>query len=134
MKIDLEKVQSRLFEKETVRKRISRDFGIVQDPVDAKHFVSLIVDALKQPVAAELLEQAVTNGEVFRAAVWALGSNSRNWCDFLRKEEQIRELLEGYDPRAALQSFQKHPEILNKIKSYLAGTTSSQDAVSMFEW
>lgn len=134
MKIDLEKVQNRLFEKATVRRRISKDFGIAQDPVDAKHFVSLVVDALKQPVAVEPLEQAVTNGEVFRAAAWALGSNSRNWCNFLRKEEQIKELLEGYDPRAALLSFQKHPEILNRIESYLAGKTASQDAMSMFEW
>ena len=134
MKIDLERVQSRLFENETVRTRILKDFGIAQNPVNAKHFIGLVVDALKQPVAAEPLEQAVTNGEVFRAAVWALGSNSRNWCLFLRNETQIRILLEGYDPQAALLSFDRHPDILNKIESYLVGQTSSHDAQSIFMW
>jgi hypothetical protein len=134
MKIDLEKIQSRLFENETVRARILKDFGIAQNPVNARHFVSLVVDALKQPVAPQPLQQAVTNGEMFEAAVRALGSNSRNWCHFLRNETQIRILLEGYDPQAALKSFHNHPDILNKIESHLVGQTSSQDAQSMFMW
>ena len=134
MKIDLDKVQSRLFEKDAVRGRILRDFGVAEIPVDDKHFVKLLIDALKQPVAAQPLAQTLTNVEVFRAASWALGSNSRNWCDFVRNEGQLRILLGGYDPLATVQSLKRGPQILNDIKVCLKGQTSGRDTENMLRW
>jgi hypothetical protein len=134
MQIDLDKLRSRLFEKDTVRKRVLRDFGIKQNPADAKHFARLVVDALEQSVVAQPLKQTITNKQVFRAAVRALGSNNRDWCDFLRNEEQIKNLLAGYDPHATVQSFEKDSEILHKLKFCLKGQTSSRDAESILRW
>jgi hypothetical protein len=134
MKINLDEIQSRLFEKDMVRKKILRDFGISQEPIDPKDFVRLVVDALNQPVVFQPLDQWIANSDVFRAAVWALGSNSRNWCHFLRNEKQIKDILEGYDPVAAALSFDKHPDILSRIESNLVGQTSRRDAESMRKW
>ena len=134
MKIDLDKVQSRHFEKDAVRARILRDFGVAEVPVDVRDFVRLLIDALKQPVAAQPLAQVLTNVEVFRAAVWALGSNSRNWCDFVSKEGRLRNLVEQYDPLATIRSLERHPQILNDIKLCLKGQTSSRDTENILRW
>ena len=134
MKIDLDKIQDRLFEKDAVRGRILRDFGVTKVPVDAGDFVRLIIDALKQPVATQPLAQTLTNVEVFRAAVWALGSNSRNWCDFVKTEGQLRILLEQYAPLAAIQSLKRRPRLLDDIKLYLKGQTSSRDSENVLRW
>jgi hypothetical protein len=134
MKMDLDKIRNRLFEKDSVRQRILRDFGISQDPADANAFAGLIIEALKQPVVADPLQQKLTNREVFQAAVRALGSNSRNWCDFLKQEKSICGLLEGYDPQATVQSFKRDAELVNRIASHLTGQTSGRDAENMVMW
>jgi hypothetical protein len=134
MKIDLAKVQSSLFEKTAVRERIKLDFAIASTPVDAVDFARLLVDTLKQSVAAQPLEQTITSAKLFQAAVWALGSNSRDWCVFRRYEERLRILLEDYVPQSAVRSLVRRPRILNEIKFCLKGVTSGRDADAIVRW
>lgn len=93
--IDLDKVTAACFSDDLIRARICSDFGIeargtVQDLADK------LIEALGQRApAGHSWESRVKNRCVFRAAVFAIGSNSRKWATFLKHERQLRKGKKG---------------------------------------
>jgi hypothetical protein len=71
---------------------------------------------------------------VFRAAVWALGSNNRAWATFLRNESQLAQLLGGYDPTHAHIAAQQGALTAEALKHYLPGQTAGGDANAILSW
>jgi hypothetical protein len=76
----------------------------------------------------------VSNAGVFRAAVKAIGSNSRTWATFLRNEPRIVDLLGGYDPVFTHQAFTRGDLSLIQLKSCVPGQSSTADAKAIRGW
>lgn len=123
VKIDLERVGKALFEDPKQRGRIARDYGVSDQFSTAGEFVDRLVKALDQaPVANPLRRGNLSPPRVFRAAVMALGSNSRKWAAFLKQEEALSRKLRGYDPEK-LSLGDIHVE---ELLSYFPGLTCTK--------
>lgn len=134
MQINAEAIKQRLFTDPTVRTRIIRDYGIDSRPKNAHDFVAAVLGQLEQEPAPRPLEQSVSNADVFRAAVRALGSNSRSWATFLKHERRLFGLLHGYDPVHTHRAVERGELSLEQIKSCLPGQSSSADASAILRW
>ncbi|MEK6244357.1 MAG: hypothetical protein AABM33_07620 [Pseudomonadota bacterium] len=130
-KIDLERVADALFKDPKQRGRIARDYGISDQFGTAGEFVDRLVKALDQaPVADPLTRENLSPRRVYRAAVMALGSNSRKWAAFLRQEEALSRKLHGYDPEKLSVSDIHVEELL----PYFPGLTCTKDAKAVVNW
>src|SRR5688572_18438783 len=97
--VNLDKVREKLFADSKVVARICRDFGL-RLPSSPRDLADSLVKTFGQVQAVESVP-STPEGRIFRAAVFALGSNSRRWATFLKFEERNRDtLLRSYDPRA----------------------------------
>ncbi len=134
MKILLHAVIHRLFQDHGVRTRILSDYGITSQPATAEDFATAIVAQLDQIAVSQPLAQRLTNAEVFRAAVKALGSNNRAWATFLRSEPRINELLYGYDPERTFEAFASGDLTIEQLKEHLPGQSSTNDARAIRSW
>lgn len=134
LKIDTEKIKERLFSDSNVRGKIARDFGIIDSTQTKEQFFTALTTALGQVAIECPLDQNIDNKIVFKAAVWALGSNSRRWSTFLANEEKLGGLLVDYDPHRVCDSCQNVPDFLSKVASCLPGQTASRDAEGIKAW
>ena len=134
VQINAEAIKQRLFTDPTVRTRIIRDYGIDSRPKNAHDFVAAVLGQLEQEPVPRPLEQSVINADVFRAAVRALGSNSRSWATFLKHERWLFGLLRGYDPVHTHRAVERGELSLEQIKSCLPGQSSSADASAILRW
>lgn len=132
--IDLDKVIERCFSDPCIRKRICGDFGI-KDSGTAQDLASKLVKQFDQiPPKGHSWENHLDNCRVFRAAVFAIGSNSRNWATFLKYECRLKEILFGYDPAAVRERLRSGRSIEEDIKKCLPGQTVSKDSEAILDW
>ncbi len=129
MQIDIQAIKDRLFSNEAVRSRIARDFGLPDIQTDADEFAASVLYKLGQRPSPTPLDQKLSNAEVFRAAVRALGSNQRKWADYLGNESRIAEVLCGFDPGEASKCAR-----VENIARWLPGQSSNADARAILEW
>lgn len=78
MSIDTQSISERIFA-DPAKSKILYDFGISSEPDTAAQMVEMLCGALGQRPVAHPLTQHLSNRAVFRAAVRAIGSNSRSW-------------------------------------------------------
>ena len=132
--IDLDKVIERCFSDPEIRKRICKHFGI-KDSGTAQVLASKLVKQFDQiPPKGHSWENHLDNCRVFRAAVFAIGSNSRNWATFLKYECRLKEILFGYDPAAVRERLRSGRSIEEDIKKCLPGQTVSNDSEAILDW
>ena len=134
MKINLGVVREQIFANPTVRARIIRDYGLDFEPSNPDEFASEVVGQFDQAAVPDPAEQQVSNQEVFRAAVKAIGSNSRSWATFLRGEPQLADMLGGYDPAETQRRVASGRIGVEQVKSYLPGQSSGGDARAILQW
>ena len=126
--IDMDRIKARLAERPHIAERIARDYDLSEVPSDPDTFADAIISRFGQmPLPSE---QTLDSIAVYRAAVRALGSNSRTWAMFLRNEPALREVLADYDPSAVAQ----HPPARNELKQLLPGQTATGDARAILAW
>jgi hypothetical protein len=131
--VDVDAVCDSLFRDPRICGKLAGDYGFDVPSTQA---------ALRQALVASFEQVRVTGSdstpagtsEVFRAAVRALGSNSRNWWRFVRGEPKLRALLKGYDPGAAARAVGSGALATNEIARYLPGQTGSADARAVVKW
>jgi len=132
--IDLDKVIERCFSEPDIRKRICCDFGI-KDSGTAQVLASKLVKQFDQiPPSGHSWENHLDNCRVFRAAVFAIGSNSRKWATFLKHECRLKEILFGYDPAAVRETLRSDRSIEEDIKKCLPSRTVKNDSKAILRW
>ncbi|CAJ1002310.1 hypothetical protein [Brevibacillus aydinogluensis] len=129
-RVDIAGIKRALWESDKVREKIARDYDFNEEPRDQEHFASMLIGALKQEV--KVVERAVENKEVFEAAVRAIGSNSRPWSTFISKEQELRAVLEDYDPFRVCKK--DLTNLAKTLKTFFPGLTSSNDAQAVIMW
>lgn len=134
MKLDLELIKQRLFSDSRAQREILQDYGITVQPPDADAMAAALVAQLEQLPVDDPLAQNPNNADVFRAAVMALGSNSRAWVTFLKAEPKLSDLLGGYDPAYTHYAFEAGDLGIDDLKTCLPGQSSSADAVAIRRW
>jgi hypothetical protein len=134
MQIDIETIKQQLFSDNVVRSRIVRDYGVKSTPANANEFASSLLALMEQAPVPHPLDQSLGNRDVFRAAVKALGSNSRAWATFLKHERRLAGMLGEYDPRYTHQAAQEGSLSVDQIKACLPGQSSSGDARAILRW
>ena len=134
MFIDLDAIKSELFRSKVIRSRILRDFGINSTPENSESLAQEVLKQLGQSPVSNPLDQAISNRHVFRAAVRALGSNSRTWATYLKNESRIAELTGNFDPINTYEAFEKQATRGDALKALLPGQSSSSDARAIQEW
>jgi hypothetical protein len=124
-------IRERLFADAKNAERIRRRYGLANELCGAEleRQVLASLGQLERDVAAD---QPGAN-EVFEAAVRALGSNSRNWADFLRAEPTIRKALADYDPTAVAIGTSAD-ELVERLRRELSGQTAASDARAILRW
>lgn len=129
MLLNEDAIAGALFANPIVRQRIVRDYAlpVPGDDGSPMDFLEGIIGAFDQAPAEEPLE-TFSNAKVFKAAVLALGSNSRAWATFLLYRERLADLLGGYDPTSARQVD------VAEVSALLPGTTSTNDAKAIRKW
>jgi len=132
--INLQEVKKQLYSNEKIQKKILNDYSIAEEPSDPESFSYAIVNALGQLSVDNPMEQYYDNSKVFKAATWAIASNSRPWRNFLKNKNSIANRLNNYDPEKAYMSFQTDLTLEQKIKMLLPGQSSSNDAKAIGKW
>jgi hypothetical protein len=75
--------------------------------------------------------------DVFRAAVWAIASNSRSWTNVVHKQLAIEMLLCKFnleELRSELQKDGKREALVRELAKALGGQTARGDAAGMVRW
>jgi len=132
-RVNLEAVCDSLFRDPRVRERLARDYGFAA-PTTPAALRKALVASFEQVRVAESDSAPAGTSDVFRAAVRALGSNSRSWWKFVRGEPELRERLLDYDPGAAASAFAAGTLVTDDITRYLPGQTGSADARAIVKW
>jgi hypothetical protein len=132
--IDLDRICKALFERQEVRSRIRRDYGFDREPQSPAHLRDALWAEFGQTPTDKPLEQRMDNRQVFKAAVRALGSNSRSWAGYRRREPEIQRLLGDFDPGSAVAAVRGGRLDAGELKGCLTGQTSGADARAMLAW
>lgn len=131
--VDLHAVCDSLFSDPRVRERLARDYGFAV-PTTPAALRQALVASFDQSRVAESDSASLDASVVFRAAVRALGSNSRSWWRFVQGEPKLRALLRGYDPGAAARALASGALATDAIARYLPGQTGPADARAIVKW
>lgn len=132
--IDLNKVIEACFSNGGIRKRICEDYG-VEDSGTPQELASELVRSFGQaPPEGHSWEGRLENRCVFRAAVLAIGSNSRKWATFRKHEDRLREILFGYDPASVRKKLHSSQSMERGIKACLPGLTAGNDCKAILRW
>lgn len=127
--LNIIRIIQHLWSNPAIRLKIEADYSLVPF-TSSDTFATNLTQALKQPVRD--IYREVSNNEVFEAAVKALGSNSRQWGTFSSKEDQLKDLLEGYNPIKVSQKWNDNYE--EQIKDFFPGQTRKNDVTAVFQW
>lgn len=131
--LDLDAIVVALAADPDLRERLCADYGLPK-PASADDFVNSLVEAFDQRPHKDPVDVDRSPRDVFRAAVRSLGSNSRPWTSFLRREPELAALLEDYDPDAAWRKV-VHGRISAKdLLTFFPGQTRRTDARSAVAW
>jgi hypothetical protein len=134
MIIDTGEIKRRLYEDVGIRNRLIRDYGLDYEPPDPESFACALLLKLGQAPVKDPLSKTYSNNDVFRAAVRAIGSNSRTWATFLLHETQLSNLLYGYDPEHTNNAVEQGILKAHDLKLCLPGQSSSKDAAAILCW
>ena len=132
--INLETIQDALFSNRKIRDRITRDYNLTQDLPTSRQFTEAVINQLGQAPAKSPLEQSLTDDQVFKAAVRAIGSNSRSWARYLRAEPELTRVLEKFSVARVRLSGRTETEIQERIRLLLGGITARSDANAIVRW
>jgi hypothetical protein len=113
--------------------RLCAEYGLPK-PASADEFVSSLVEAFDQRPHEDPVDVDRSPRDVFRAAVRSLGSNSRAWTSFLRREPELAVLLENYDPDAVRRKVAKGRISAEGLLDFFPGQTGRTDARSAVAW
>ena len=133
-KVDLEVVARSLYEAPGVLTRIVRDYGFVSRPDSPVELARALWSEFGQTPVDDPHVQRPTNAVVFRAAVRAIGSNSRAWATYLKNEPELEGLLLGFDPSAVSAAVSSRQLNAGALKALLPGQSSSGDARAIVKW
>lgn len=131
--LDLEAIAIALCEDPKRRIRIAQDFGFL-DTDSRNQFVDYFIKALDQTSADDPLVKTNSGADVFRAAVRSLGSNSRTWTSFCRREPELRLRLKNYDPHEVMTEVRCGRLPIDSIREFFPGTTGTADARAVLAW
>lgn len=131
--VDLDAIAHALTADVAVRARLVRDYGLADDLSD-KQLIDALLRKFDQAPADDPYEDMGKPRTVFRAAVRSLGSNSRPWITFVRREPELADLLHGYDPRATHESALRGDLSEQTLIEYFPGITRGQDARAVLRW
>jgi hypothetical protein len=126
VQIDITIIQRRLYDDIAVRNRLIRDYALDPIPEDAESLTRSLLLAFRQIPVTDPLSETIDNGAVYRAAIHALGSNSRSWSSFIRGRESLERYLNDYD----LSFAPEHKGLL----AFLPGQTGPADARAIIAW
>lgn len=134
-KLDYDLVGERLFSNHKVRARIERDYNLPADAATSSQFLDYAVRYLDQEAMDSPLAQTYSNQEVFKAAVNALGSNSRNWASFVKvRDQHLEALLYGFDPEKTHTAVLDGTLTFADIREHLSGQSGAGDAKAIIRW
>lgn len=125
VQLDEQAIAAKLYTSD-IRARIRREYALEEDVETPMQFVDQIIDCFNQH-PSELFTSR-SNAEVFKAAVWALGSNSRSWATFLKCRDKLTDALAGLNP------VQARDADVATIAMLLPGQTSTADAKAILVW
>jgi hypothetical protein len=131
--LDLEAIARALTSDPAVRQRLIRDYALSTDLSGQKLIDALLVEFDQAP-AEDPFEEMRSPRAVFRAAVRSLGSNSRNWLHFARREPELAELLHDYDPVAAQKDVGTGGLTAEGLGEFFPGITRRRDAAAVLRW
>jgi hypothetical protein len=124
MKTDIQLIKRKLFD--CARSSIARDYKL-KAPANPDELAEQVLQSMDQSACADPLNQQYDNDAIFRAAVRALGSNSRNWATFLANEQQILSRFE-------VQNVERNPPSCSDLATLLRGQTATADASAILNW
>ena len=130
-RVNLDVVREQLFVRPKVVDRLCRDYGFSR-PLSAQDLGRSIVRAFGQVSATPASSTELSPRSVFRAAVFALASNSRRWSRFLQVEPQVRATLFSYEPSLVAEASGQHRSL--DIAPLLGGITAKADSAAVLRW
>ena len=133
MLIDIALIGQRLFANPSIRQRIVTDYSL-NPQNNAADFLSSVIEKLEQLPRSDFLTASIDNRDIFRAAVRAIGSNSRSWSSFVKNEYQIEEILSNYQYLSVNQASEDGIFDVNKLADLLPGQTKNSDAKAIIKW
>ncbi len=118
-----------------IREHIKSIYQLPEHVEDRTSFLRALNLAFRyhQPAPADPFSICLSNQEVFKAAVWAIGSNMREWNLFLKKEPELSSVLCNYDITAVARASHS-PDYISCIGAILGGQTGSKDARAIVDW
>lgn len=131
--LDLNAIVDALAADPNLRERLCAEYGLSK-PASADDFVNSLVEAFDQRPHDDPIDVDRSPRDVFRAAVRSLGSNSRPWTSFLRREPELAALLEDYDPDAAWRNVVDGRISVKDLLDFFPGQTRRTDARSAIAW
>ncbi len=134
-KLDYDLVGEQLFSNPKVRARIERHYRLPTDAATSSQFLDYAVRHLDQEAMDNPLTQTYSNQQVFKAAVNALGSNSRNWASFVKvRDQHLEGLLYGFDPEKTHTAVLDGTLTLADLREHLSGQSGTGDARAIIRW
>jgi hypothetical protein len=127
LEFDIPAIARALAEDAHARRSLADAFGIDVD-LPLQRFVEALLRALDQ---APTKDPSLDNRTVFRAAVRALGSNSRAWATFHKQEAELRRLLRDYDPVSVVEN---QEAIRTQLRDFFPGQTGAADSRAVLKW
>ena len=134
IKVNLDSIARRLFEAPGVLARLCGDYGFEPQPRSPGELARALWQAFGQTPVDDPQAQRPSNGEVFRAAVRSIGSNSRKWSTYLLNEPRLQGLLFGFYPVAVHGAVSAGRLDVDAIKGCLPGQSSTGDAKAILQW
>lgn len=133
MIIDIELIGRRLYSNQSIRQRIVRDYSL-NPQSNADDFIKSVIQKLEQHPRGDVLTASIDNRNIFRAAVRAIGSNSRSWSSFVKNEKQIEETLLNFEYSSVNQAAENGTFSVNDLADCLPGQTKNGDAKAIIKW
>jgi hypothetical protein len=131
--LDLDAIAHALTADPAIRQRLIRDYGLPAD-LSGQELIDALLVEFDQAPAEDPFEEMRSPRSVFRAAVRSLGSNSRNWLHFARREPELAALLHDYDPVAAQNDVRTGDLTADGLGEFFPGITRRRDAAAVLRW
>jgi len=133
--LDLSAIAETMASDISVRERIADDYAIDATMISsADSLRHSLLQALNQTPVDNPIERDHASTDVFRAAVAAIGSNSRDWAVFNAQAEQLSAALESYDPDKVHAAVCNGSLDADMLRNYFSGQTGASDAQAVLKW
>lgn len=115
------------------RAKLTADYGL-RETSSADDFVGTLIEAFDQVPIDNPVVLDRPPSDYFRAAVRALGSNSRGWTTFLRREAELAVLLDRYDPQSVDDRVTAGELSVDALLEFFPGQSRRGDATAVLQW